>query len=594
MPLHQLYKVYRHSPIRVIFTSIFVLILLCTSLVPSVLSQADDTKGSVEYKFISVEDSEGLVISLNILKIADVTVDGTGIKIVPLYENIDESEFFQPPYDSEDDSKNAASRRSYCEDLVEQLRGEAWDSIKLVGESGIIEDLDLGVYLIADLDVENEEFTVSPFLIQVPYSDGRSITYNVPIEIKVFQVLIYCEVYKDTIKRTSAAYESLPGKEGINNVGDETYRVDINFRSTSNVDADEFVVDDPLECVRLDQVRLESLWTPVVFGDIDGFFYLWYKTNLTDDSVMYHDITASDVPNPQYSNRGFKLWSNNGTKSQAISNDDPTAYSATYRMQLNVSDLGLQEGEYITALRFDFGAVEKGFTSMNKSRTTKNDEHRDTSKSEVTLPSVNDQEIDRIDISDITGAYESTPNFFASFFNMFTIDAMAADTNGFEYPNSIYGNKVDWIPKAERHDFNPEALKAQGLQPISYMVVATKAMNDAEIVSSAISRIAKSNMKDADQDAIVTKVIPTLQFDDEIIPEPPSEEMFPEEAATTSPRLRVETVKPNPNVRVRPQTGDETQVILYVMLGVGAVALIMVLLVLKKRQGKKQEMKQEE
>jgi hypothetical protein len=89
---------------------------------------------------------------------------------------------------------------------------------------------------------------------------------------------ISVEVDKDTIKRTSAAFIDTAGASGINNVADEKYRYDIDFRSTSNLPAEYFWVDDPLENVAADQVRLDQVVTPAVWGDADGAFNVLVQT----------------------------------------------------------------------------------------------------------------------------------------------------------------------------------------------------------------------------------------------------------------------------------------------------------------------------
>jgi len=97
----------------------------------------------------------------------------------------------------------------------------------------------------------------------------------------------------------------------------EQYRYDINFRSTSNTDADEFIVEDPLESVRQGQVYLTGLWTPAVWGDQDGRFNVWYKTrNGSGNSAALPNPAITTVADPVYPSisvngiplDGWKLW----------------------------------------------------------------------------------------------------------------------------------------------------------------------------------------------------------------------------------------------------------------------------------------------
>lgn len=183
------------------------------------------------------------------------------------------------------------------------------------------------------------------------------------------EIEIGCEIDKSTIEVTSAAFSSVTDTAPIDNVGVESFAYDIDYRSTSNVAVDEFTVTDPLEAVAEDQVRVVELWTPVSYGDTDGRMNVWYRTNLTDDSVIYSSENAmSDNPfnprNPsnvqQMSNTGWKLWAND--------------VDCSTQTHLVVADIGLSEGEYITALRFEHGSVEVGFsTDATESWSTNTD-----------------------------------------------------------------------------------------------------------------------------------------------------------------------------------------------------------------------------
>ncbi|MDR0851591.1 MAG: Cys-Gln thioester bond-forming surface protein [Clostridiales Family XIII bacterium] len=307
--------------------------------------------------------------------------------------------------------------------------------------------------------------------------------------------IISCEVDKDTIKRTAAAYVSLPGQEGYNHVGeaDEKYRYDIDFRSTSSIFADEFVVDDPLENVRLNQVRLEELWTPVTWGDYDGKYNIWYKTSKTDDGKTYSSVSAMrtnppNAGNPEntavYPNTGYKLWAEN------LNTDE--------RVHLSVQDLNLADDEYITALRYEFGRVEVGFTSKNYADLSLNGEHRTHTKNTLRLPSENADEL-RLLKNEI-----------------FTVIPGAEPP---EYPGAKYytggitGNLVDWTPYESTPFFAQGALDAENLQPSSYLVSAVRPMANEDIVSSVSARIARDiDMRDMDQDAVVTRELVTFEY----------------------------------------------------------------------------------
>ena len=346
------------------------------------------------------------------------------------------------------------------------------------------------------------------------------------------EIIISCEVDKDTIRRTSAAYVSPEGREGFDNVDKEKYRYDVDFRSTSNIPADEFVLDDPLECVSEGQVRLEMVVTPLVWGDEDNSFNLWYKTNKSKEGNVYSEATALKANVTQkWKNDGYELWKEGLT--------------ADERHGLLVSDLGLGEDEYITALRFEYGAVKVGFTSKNYSSKSLNGEHR-TADGQLTLPQ---EDLDKLADLTTKGSKPSpapaTPaqdpaapaeeqsggnfilNFFAKLFDRgdaeeglpaytpeeySTAETAVFGTGGPIEPAGP-GDHIDWTPTPANPYYAPGAVEATGLSPISYLVTAVKPMSDERIVTSAAARIAKDDLWDEDIDAVVTLQINTFSMD---------------------------------------------------------------------------------
>ena len=193
------------------------------------------------------------------------------------------------------------------------------------------------------------------------YFEVTELTDYMELVIENHAIQISCDIYKDTINITSAAFKTFDEDYlQVNNIGIEEFGYKIGFRSTSNVRADEFTVVDPMESALAGQVRLTQLWTPVVYGDTDGLFNLWYQTNLTDPDVVYSTANAMDSNpfnpnNPHnkqvYPSTGWLLWA------QGLSTTETT--------QLFVEDLALAVGEYITGVRYEYGSVEAGFTTGN-------------------------------------------------------------------------------------------------------------------------------------------------------------------------------------------------------------------------------------
>ncbi|MDR3305490.1 MAG: hypothetical protein LBS85_05660 [Clostridiales Family XIII bacterium] len=347
-------------------------------------------------------------------------------------------------------------------------------------------------------------------------SANGNIHISVTNRVAAIDPIIGCEVDKDTIRRTSAAYESLPGHEDFSNVGAESerYRYDIDFRSTSNVDSTEFAVDDPLENVRLNQVRLEELWTPVVWGDVDGLFNVWYKTNKTDSryaGYAPHAPTAAETPylnaDGVFPNTGYALWpirDENGVPQTGPAD-------AEKRYHLYTADLNLAADEYVTAVRLQYDAVEPGFTSKNTETISLNGEHRDPLTGEIILDSDNAGAIDLLSA-------------------VSAVSALSGDeVRPFE--TGITENGVDWRPKEGRPDYRAELASVTGLKPASYLVSAVRAMSNEDIVSSAAAGIALGTMQSRDQDAVVTREVVTFTAgsDDEGTEGTISEESFPTE-----------------------------------------------------------------
>ena len=451
-------------------------------------------------------------------------------------------------------------------------------------------------------------------IVLIPETEGLKITFtNTYTTTDPEDLIISAEVYKDTIRRTSAAYVSLPNKEGFNNVGNEEehYRYDVHFRSTSNVAADEFVVDDPLENVGMGHVRIEGLWTPVVWGSTDGLFNVWFKTNKTNDKFTYSTATVRRNTHltAAYPNTGYKLWARN--------------LSTDKQYYLDVSRLNLAEGEYITAIRYEYGGVEVGFTSMNTYRDSWNGEHRTQSKAPINLPSKNKDKIAPLNPQDIVPKV-ANPNPIVSvigvtdqlFAPAYGVQRIALEANASEgmgedvvaftstHWNSIDGDRVDWTPHPQSpfYPSNPEAaasLEGAKLKPASYLVSATASMNSAEIVSSATARIAKHHngiyLRDHDQDAVVTKVITTFdtgakgyQPDDYKI-----ESSFVDNAIREGFDLRTIGGRKALIREIEgpvPRTGDASLTIILVMAITSFVSLIVVALLFGTRRRESKEM----
>ncbi|MDR0853451.1 MAG: BsaA family SipW-dependent biofilm matrix protein [Clostridiales Family XIII bacterium] len=359
------------------------------------------------------------------------------------------------------------------------------------------ETKDLTIVLTLDPDIGNE------------YQDLLGLIKWRFLTEEVLVPVVSAEVDKDTIKRTSAAYVSLPGKEGFDNVGlaDERYRYDIDFRSTSNVPLDEFVVDDPLEAVSAGQIVLDEFWTPVTWGDEDGSFYVLYQTNKTFNGSPGIDSNPSKKAK-SYSNRGYRLWAGI---------DKARGLDAAKRQNLKVADLGLAKGEYVTAVRLDYGAVSVGFTSKNYSDVSQNGEWRDKDGN-IFLPTKEDaakiEPLAKVKVKGWIAGQARNDGGKDWIAGQARNDSKGKDIVGLA--SGIKGNVVDWTPASDRADYAAGAAGATGLKPASYLVSATQAIDEASIVTSVSAKVAMEKITDLDQDAVLTRVFSSFEMNPDV------------------------------------------------------------------------------
>ena len=229
----------------------------------------------------------------------------------------------------------------------------------------------------------------------------------------------------------------------------DTYTYGLDFRSTSNVWADEFNMIDTVDAAIAGYAHVTSVSTPIAFEDWDGKMNVWYKTNKTpvdyaEDSEKYN-ACGSNPENPWNPDNervedftGWKIWK-----------ADVSTLQIT---KLNVSDLGLSEGEYITGIAFEYGRVEKGFTT----RTSLWD--RDNLKAtDDTFGQIEAFHSEKFDLSEANGPTKEDKkiNYAAAKVEMKVVNPKAAMDNSYEFWNSAqistYRN-LDEHPDLEDHD----------------------------------------------------------------------------------------------------------------------------------------------
>ena len=195
---------------------------------------------------------------------------------------------------------------------------------------------------------------------------------------------------------TPVIEETNPNGDGKNKANaqdnsDGSFEYSLDYRSTSSTWTDEFTVYDPLDGVNAGYARLDSIMTAQGFEDYDGKMNVWYRTNKTPS-----DYTGDiDKANATLEDGHVNPWITGDTRGEDSLKNDPDGdgriidytgwrlwekdVPTTAASKLNVADLKLESDEYITAFRFEYGRVEKGFTTRTSAwdRDELKDEHDD-------------------------------------------------------------------------------------------------------------------------------------------------------------------------------------------------------------------------
>jgi hypothetical protein len=178
---------------------------------------------------------------------------------------------------------------------------------------------------------------------------------------------------------------------------------------------------------------------------------------------------------------------------------------------------------YITAIRFEYGAVKVGFTSKNYAETTSlNKDYRD---SNGVLASPNNLVIQPPTAPVGTGLIPAAVSLgsLSELSLRIATQGAAVPLTAAIVPLAAKGTTNDWTPDPILY---PELVSALGhnatketspLRPATYLVHTTRAMSNEDIVSSASAQIALDNRYDKDQDRVLTREIVTFTLD----PKPP-------------------------------------------------------------------------
>lgn len=236
-----------------------------------------------------------------------------------------------------------------------------------------IDMLQPGSYTLVETMTPNtyDEATSVAFTVEETGAVQRVVMYDEPIHItgELDKRQEVADPINPLAEADALASEGGTNRAPVRNSADGSYRYSIDFRNTSNTWVDEFTVTDTIDAAEQGLATLTGITTPVATGDYDGFLNIWYQTNLTPLDYIDQrgaNATRSDGhENPWLDHEsvvvvigddgrrlgyhGWKLWAEHVDAAEAT--------------DLSVDNLALADGEHVTAVRFEYGRVEEGFTT---------------------------------------------------------------------------------------------------------------------------------------------------------------------------------------------------------------------------------------
>lgn len=243
---------------------------------------------------------------------------------------------------------------------------ESWTSAE---EPHRIDRLEPGDYTLVEEMTPNryDKATEVPFTV-LPTGELQTVVmYDEPISITA-EIDKRQEIADPVAKDTGANGDGANRADvTVSEKGEFDYSID--FRNTSSTWVDEFTVTDEIAGAAQGLAVLDSIATPVAGEDHDGKMNVWYKTNKTPA-----DHLDESGANATLSDGHDNPWLADPSNAEALGDDgrriDYTGWrlwkegvSTTATEKLAVTDLDLEDGEVVTAIRLEYGRVEKDFTS---------------------------------------------------------------------------------------------------------------------------------------------------------------------------------------------------------------------------------------
>ena len=243
---------------------------------------------------------------------------------------------------------------------------ESWTSGE---EPHRIDRLEPGDYTLVEEMTPNryDKATEVPFTV-LPSGELRTVVmYDEPISITA--EIDKRQEIADPVSKDTEANGDGANRADVTVSDKGVFDYSIDFRNTSSTWVDEFTVTDEIAGAAQGLSVLDAIATPVAGEDHDGKMNVWYKTNKT--AADHHDESGA---NATLSDGHDNPWLADPSNSEALGDDGRRIDYAGWRLwkqdvstaaveKLAVSDLGLEEGEVVTAIRLEYGRVEKDFTS---------------------------------------------------------------------------------------------------------------------------------------------------------------------------------------------------------------------------------------
>ena len=265
---------------------------------------------------------------------ADDSIDGTASFTLGLENDFTKIDISKRDITSEEEIPGASL-------IVTDSEGEIVESWVSTDKPHRIEALAPGIYTLTEKQTPqgHEQAESVEFTVTETGEIQTVVMYDTPIEIKA-----------QVDKRQQRIEEAGTGQAVV-------YSIDAANNSGTWVD--EFTITDELECVQEGLAKLKSVTTPLAAGDYDEKLNVWYRTTSTAEYLNESSANATlddGHDNPWLVECGRRLdYSAWHLWKQGIS----TSASET----LEVADLDLADGEVIDAIRFEFGSVDRTFST---------------------------------------------------------------------------------------------------------------------------------------------------------------------------------------------------------------------------------------